>query len=114
MPRYFIVANSFAAPWVSDTSMCFQGGSTPEDALETFAASYNHPAGLYAAELYADANAYHDGHQPLARWLSNHEQALQAATKGKDAYSYYGHQPRCFKVDHKVIEIEKPKKGSLV
>lgn len=114
MPRYFIVAHSFAAPFCSDTSTQFRGGPTPQQTLEAFAASYKHPSGLYAAALYADANAYHEGDTPLAKWLSNHEQAKQAATKGKEAYEYKPWAAGQFEIDGKPIEVENPKGGSLV
>lgn len=114
MPRYFVVAESFAAPFFSDSSTGFQDGPTPEDTLEAFAAEYKHPCGLYAAMLYADANAYHEGQKALAKWLSNHEQAKQQATEGKSAYSYCGESPGKFQIDGESITVENPKAGSLV
>ena len=69
--EYFVVANSFAAPLQSDESTHYVRGKTPEDALQRFANSYRHPAGLYAANLYADANAYHKHEKTLAKWRSN-------------------------------------------
>lgn len=71
MPEYFVFANSFAAPFFSDPSTGYTTGDTPQDGLRSFVASYNHPCGLYAAMLYVSADAYHKGHDPLGRWLSN-------------------------------------------
>src|ERR1044072_4686078 len=88
MPEYFVVANSFAAPFVSDKWEQFVEGETTEAALGAFAASCGHPAGLYAAEIYADANSYHKRDQPLARWLCNHEAKKQELTKDLGSYSY--------------------------
>jgi len=115
---YFVVAVSFAAPFFSDTSKGFvqeeANRMVPEDALRHYAANYTHPCGLYAAALYADANAYHRGEQPLARWLSNHEQAKRTATEGKKGYSYFGHGPGDFEIDGERINIQHPKEGGLV
>lgn len=71
----------------------------PEDALLHYAANYKHPCGLYAAALYADANAYHRGDPPLAKWLCNHEKAKREATSAKSSYSYFGHGPEDFEID---------------
>lgn len=69
--EFFIVANSFAAPFFSDKSTAFIEADSPEQALESFAASYSHPCGLYSAGAYENANAMHKNEPPLARWLSN-------------------------------------------
>jgi hypothetical protein len=69
--EYFIVANSFAAPFFSDTSESFVKAHSAPEALEKFAAEYNHPCGLYAADAFKSADAYHKGHAPLSRWRSN-------------------------------------------
>jgi|WetSurMetagenome_2_1015567.scaffolds.fasta_scaffold895905_2 hypothetical protein len=71
MPRFFVVANSCAAPFFSDTSTEFVSGKTPWHAMENFKDSYDHPAGLYGANLYKDANAYHGGDKPLIRFISD-------------------------------------------
>ncbi len=69
--EYFIEANSFAAPFFSDTSSGFVEADSPEQALLRFKDDYKHPCGLYAAVCYQDANAKHKGHEPLAKWVSN-------------------------------------------
>lgn len=76
MEEYFIVANSFAAPFVSDTSEAWWNGTDPEDALLAFRKEYKHPAGLYCAYLYKDANDYKKKKQPLASFMS--QEALKA------------------------------------
>jgi len=68
MNEYFIVANSFAAPFVSDTSRRWQRGENPSEALLIFVKEYMHPCGLFSAHLYKDANAESKGEQPLAKW----------------------------------------------
>lgn len=70
MTEYFIVANSFAAPFISDTSKGFVEANSPEEALNKFAENYTHPCGLYAAVCYKDANAEAKRERVLARWLS--------------------------------------------
>ena len=112
--RYFIQSNSFAAPIISDTATAFVEANSPSEALERYAARYSHPAGLYAASAYADANAYHEGAQPLARYLSNHELHKQRLTRDKPAYSYYGESPGKFEIDGESHCIENPKGGRVV
>lgn len=114
MAEYFVVANSFAAPFVSDKWETFAKGETPEDALTAFATDCEHPAGLYSAALYADANAYHKNEKPLARWLCNHEAEMQAITKDKGSYSYLGHGPGDFEIDGERYHVDDPKGGRLV
>ena len=79
--EYFIEANSFAAPFFSDTSSCFIVAESPEKALLDFKKQYTHPCGLYAAVCYEDANAKHKGHQPLAKWVSNAATSHQGEPK---------------------------------
>lgn len=67
--QYFIVAQSGAAPLVSDESTGFVWGRSAALALVDFAGTYTHPAGLYAAAVYLNADAYHKGAKPLARWM---------------------------------------------
>ena len=71
MMEYFIRSYSFAAPFVSDEAFGYQPGETPEDAIDKFRASYSHHAGLYSAEIYSNADAYHKKEQPLLQWLSD-------------------------------------------
>jgi hypothetical protein len=115
LTEYFIVANSFAAPFVSDQSTGFASADSPAEALRRFAGAYRHPAGLYAAVAYTSAEAYHKGQKPLAQWLCNHEQAkrrLSADSKG--GYSYLGHGPGSFEINGKAHTVEHPKQGSVV
>ncbi len=114
MNEYFIVANSFAAPFVSDTSEKFVVATTPEEALKQYAAEYSHPAGLYAAVAYKDANAKAKGEEPVARWLCNHELEKQRLTNDMGAYSYLGHGPGDFEVDGKRHMIADPKGGKVI
>lgn len=79
--EYFIEANSFAAPFFSDTSSRFIIAESPADALLSFKEEYTHPCGLYAAVCYEDANAKHKGRKPLAKWVSNAATAHQGEPK---------------------------------
>ena len=112
--EFFIVSNSFAAPFVSDQSTGYVNGETAEAALKRFTAEYRHPAGLYAAAAFVSADAYHKRATPLARWLCNHELAKVEATRGKGAWVYYGFAPGDFKIDGKRIKVENPKGGQVV
>lgn len=114
MHEYFISANSFAAPFFSDSSTQFVEADTPEAALEKFAKEYKHPYGLFATSCYESADAYHKKAKPLAHWKSNHVLAQEAATKDKHGYSYMGHRPGDFEINHERIMIPDPKGGKVV
>ena len=108
--EYFVVANSFAAPFVSDRSTGFAEGLTPADALRSFAASYKHPAGLYAAAIYHDADAYHKSDPSLARWLSNQAALLQDIT----GHSILVRSPGNIEIDGVLTVLHNPKQGQIV
>ena len=69
MPEYFVVANSFAAPMVSDQSLKYMEADSPQKALARFKREYDHPCGLYAVAIYLNADAYHKDKKCLRRWL---------------------------------------------
>jgi len=75
--EFFVVSNSNAAPFVSDKSEYFISAESADAALEKARTEYNHPCGLYATNIYGDANAYHKGEEPLAKWRS--ERAIESA-----------------------------------
>ena len=106
--EYFIVANSFAAPFFSDQSDHFQEAPDPVSALELFFKSYKHPCGLYAAACYENANAYHKNGKVLARWLCNQALYLE---KHKHT-SFYQSGPGDFVLDGKPVKIKNPKHGA--
>lgn len=111
--EYFIVANSFAAPFVSDQSEHFEEADSPEKALKQFAARYSHPARLFAAACYSSATAYHKNEKFLARWLCNHELAKQKAMKLDSAVSYRGIAPGKFEVNGKLVVVDDPFGGQI-
>lgn len=112
--EYFIVANSFAAPFFSDTDKSFQEASNPEEALLKFKDGYRHPAGLYGAGVWADANAYHKNEKPLARWVCNLALAKEEAAKGKGSYSMLGVSQSEFEIDGVRHKVENPRCGKVV
>jgi hypothetical protein len=114
MSEFFIQANSFAAPFFSDTSTAYVEAESAEAALESFAASYSHPCGLYAAMAYESADAMHKGAEPLARWLCNHEIAKREATAGMGGYSMYSAGPGTFEVNGEPVVVRDPKAGRVV
>lgn len=111
--EYFIVSNSFAAPFFSDSDEAFVVADTPRAALEQYARDYGHPAGLYAAACYGSSDDYHKNRDPLARWLCNHERVKQEATKNKGSYSFYGEAPGKFRINDEWFNVEQPKAGSV-
>jgi hypothetical protein len=70
MSEFYVVTNSNAAPFVSDTSAKFVGAETPKEALDITVENYSHPCGLYAAAVWLDANSKVKGEEPLLKWLS--------------------------------------------
>lgn len=110
MREYFVRANSFAAPLMSDQSTAFVGADSAAEALRQFADSYNHPAGLYSAAAYASADAFHKGEPLLATWLSNHAKALRDARPGV----YTGLGPGRFEADGKIVTVVDPLAGAVV
>lgn len=71
MPEYYIITNSFAAPFFSDTDEYYVCGNNPLDALKQAVDEYSHPCGLYGAHLYASHKAYKSGEKALAKYHSN-------------------------------------------
>ena len=113
MAEYFIVSNSFAAPFFSDQGTGYVEGESPEDAMDQFVLGYNHPAGLYSANLYSSADSYHKGDKELLQWLCNHEIGKKEATKDIGGYSYLGHEPGRFEINRKEYVIPDPKDGRI-
>jgi hypothetical protein len=114
MPEYFIVANSFAASFASDYSFSYVNATSPEVALEIFAANYKHPFKLYAAMAYSSSDAKNKGENPLARWLCNKEIALEKASKDKSIYSYTSFSDEEFEIDGRLIKVDKSGEGRVV
>lgn len=100
--EYFIVANRVAAPFVSDQSMRHVVGDSSTDAMEQFVARYSHPAGLYAADVYASADAYHKGQPALVEWRCNQAQRIAETITQVGAVSVYNDT-----VDGKVVNNRK-------
>jgi hypothetical protein len=109
MTEWFVVAASFAAPFISDPSTHFVTAASPEAALEQLTLEYRHPAGLYAAQVYASAEAFHKGFKPLATWLSNHAQAIEQGTA-----TITSHGPGDVTIDGKRQRVPDPKAGRVV
>jgi hypothetical protein len=115
MREYFILSNSFAAPFFSDQGTSYIMAENPADALNSFVASYKHPCGLYSANCYESADAYHKGDKQLAQWLCNVELGKQRLTKDlPGGYSIMGHGPGEFEINHERHVVENPKEGRVV
>lgn len=115
MTEYFIVANSFAAPFVSETSTKYVEADNPEAALTDFAAGYKDSRfGLYAAMCYANADAYHKGARPLAKWLCNHEIEKERLTKDIGSFTYLSVGVGEFEINGTRHVVANPKDGRIV
>ena len=114
MKEFFLVANSFAAPFVSDISTHYRTAETAGAALLDLAKAYGHPAGLYAADCYSSADDYHKGQKPLMRWLCNQELEKQRVTNGMNCYSYFSERCGSFEINGEAYRVDDPKLGTLV
>ncbi len=115
MKEYFVMTNSFAAPFFSDTDSIFVMAENPSAALEHVAAAYKHPCGLYAAVCYESADAYHKNSEPLAKWICNRQIAQMEATKDlRGGYSILGLGPGEFVLNGEHITVNDPKQGRVV
>jgi len=118
MKEYFVVANSFAAPFFSDLNERYVKGNNPEDAMQRFVKKYSHPCGLYSAVLFANADAYHKGEKSLCRFLCNLELEKQRLTKNLKEFSFK-HEPKTknlstIEINHKKHSIRKPRRGKIL
>ena len=111
--KYLVTAESFAAPFCSDSSTKLVEADTPRAALAEFASRYTHPAGLYSAAVYASAEAYHEGAKPIAKWLSNHAHAIDKLTRGASCYSMCSLGPGRFELNGATHVVADPKSGAI-
>lgn len=109
MPEFFIRGYTFAAPFVSEEVARYVEAEGAGAALESLAAQMHDGIGLFAAEAFISADAFHKGAAPVARWLSNKARAIEGA--GSIYSSGPGHVT--LNGDRDVI-IDDPKAGSLV
>ena len=112
--EYFIHAESFAAPFCSDTLTRFVEAPTPTEALDQFVHGKPHPCGIYSAVCYTSSDDFHKGKTPLAKYLSNKALALQVATAGKGAYVMQGRGAGAFEVDGQLHRVPNPRDGRVV
>lgn len=114
MNEYFIVSNSFAAPFFSDQGEGFVKATSPKRALLEYVNTYDHPAGLYSAAVYKDANDYHKGKKAVAKWICNAELEKQRLTKGLGSYSIRGVGPGEVEINGVTHFINNPKGGKII
>ena len=84
--EFFVVANSGAAPFFSDTSKEFVEGPDAVLALEAFKEKYSHPCGLYSASIWLDANAYEKQVEPLATYISEEAEKAELLRQQESAH----------------------------
>ena len=113
MTEFYVVTNSFAAPFFSDTDYSYIEAETPNDALEHVAEHYSHPAGLYAAGAFTSADAKNKGEKPLATWLCNVAREKNRLMKGLGGCSMEGTGPDRFKLNGELHIVNNPREGSV-
>lgn len=114
MKKYFVVTNSFAAPFMSDTEERFYKGNTPQEAIKKAIRYYNHPAGLYSAALWKNTNDYHKGKKPLVRAQCNREVFIQQKTKGLGGYMISSRSIDEVSINDKSFKIDDPRKMVII
>ncbi len=114
MMEFCIQANSFAAPFVSDTSEAFVEAETAEQALAAYVESYSHPAGLYSAIVWDSADSMMKGKPALAKWVCNQVIKIQELTKDLSGYTFRGDGPGAFEINGTRYETEDPQGGKVV
>lgn len=100
MRRFKVVTKSFAAPFFSDTDVCYVWAWNAIKALEKCVARYDHPCGLYSAAVFK-------GQKAIASWICNHAKALEGATM------ILSHEPGDVEIDGVRTRIEDPKGGRV-
>ncbi len=113
MKKYFIITNSHAAPFFSDADEYYVKGKDPKDAMEKAVKNYSHPCGLYAANLYLNADAYHQKKKPLVTWQCNKEIKKQEITKKMGCFSYLGISNNHFKINGIDYFVDDPNGGQI-
>jgi len=113
--EYYIFAQSFAAPFVSDDSEKYVEAEDEVEALTRFVDSYSHPMGLYSAVIYASHRDHVKRKKPLASWWSNHLIQLKLAMKkAGGCCSMRGGGPGVFSVNDEDFNVPNPKGGEFV
>lgn len=112
--KYFIDANSFGAPFFSDGLSKFVEGKDAEDAMNNFIKDYKHPAGLYSANLYEDANAFHEGHEPLLKYRSNKQLRIEELTADKKSGYSILTGTDFVEIDNIRYTVDNPKEGRII
>lgn len=108
--EYFVVVNTFATPFISETYTKFIEGESPAQAL----LEYCEKVRPYSANVYWDANDYHKGKEPVARYLCNKEIAKQEAAKGLNSFTYESKHEDSFIMDGVEHFVNNPRDGRLV
>jgi len=112
--EYFIITNSFAAPFFSDTDQYYVKGKNPLDALQEAVKKYKHPCGLYAANLYQSADDFHKNKKRLAYYICNLVIEQERLTKNLGGYSILHDRDsggEFIKINDKKHYITNPKGG---
>lgn len=118
MKEYFVVANSFAAPFFSDEEEGYIKGKSPRDAMQKFVKKYSHPCGLYSAVLFTNADAFHKNKKPLCKYLCNLELEKQRLTKNLKGFSFkhesISKDLSVIEIDYKKHSIRNPRGGKIL
>lgn len=79
MTEYFYKVRTFAAPFIGDELDGYIEAEDPTDAVNKVLAESTHPSGVFALDIYANADSFHKELAPLAIWRS--EKALKQGVR---------------------------------
>lgn len=113
MREYYVVMRSFAGSSPGHLSALAIEAADPESAITGAIADWNHPAGVYVAHCYEDANAVARGHKPIAMWASNSARKLCEVTRGLPLYITRVEEGG-ISVDGEYHPLKDPKGGSFL
>jgi len=111
MKEYFIIANTFAAPFVSETIETFTKGKDAKDAMKNFIDGHKNE--IYSARGYKNADAFYKKEKPVVNYDCNKLLLLNSLTKDKSTYSYLSHSDKEFELDDVIYKVEEPREGVI-
>lgn len=114
MPEFFISATTFAAPFVSDRIDTYEDAATPQEAVLTVVERHRDGIGIYAANAFASADAYHKKQSPLAQWRCNRERLIRNAIDAYGAISVASDWSDRVEINGELHTIDGPKEGGFI
>ena len=104
--EFFINYVTFPAPFFGERGQEYQEADTAREALEIAA------KGMYRAEAYENADAFHKKQEPLARYMSN--RALAESKAGTLVFLGWEGKSCVLEIDGVVTRVKNARQGTVV